>query len=68
MKLATLIVSSLAVLVTASPAPSPDVAAAEALGATYSEPHQQYCCERKNCKYYDSGCAVSQASTSGWNA
>lgn len=59
MKFITFLASAFAIVVAASPAPSPDVSAAEALGATYSEPHAQFCCKQENCRYYDSGCAVS---------
>lgn len=59
MKFTALIFCAVAGLVVANPAPAPDVAAAQALGATWSELSQQFCCYQKDCKYYDDGCAVS---------
>jgi hypothetical protein len=59
MRLTYLLMATIAALVAAAPAPTPDGAAAAALGATYSALEQAFCCDQKDCKYYDDGCAVS---------
>ncbi|KAK7182899.1 hypothetical protein PSPO01_10998 [Paraphaeosphaeria sporulosa] len=58
MKFTALLFCAVAGLVAASPAPAPDVSAAQALGATWSESIQAFCCRQEDCKYYDDGCAL----------
>lgn len=58
MKISTLILTAFAALVAATPAPNAAVSAAQAVGAKYNEFEKRFCCDPKDCKYYDDGCHV----------
>ncbi|KAL5424429.1 hypothetical protein PMIN04_003223 [Paraphaeosphaeria minitans] len=59
MKFAAFFFCAVAGLAAANPAPASEVTAAQALGATWSESIQAFCCRQQDCKYYDDGCAVA---------
>ena len=59
MQLTAFLVAAFTVLVAASPTQNAEAVSAAALGAQWNELQSAFCCEQIDCRWYDSGCAVS---------
>lgn len=59
MQLSAFLFAAFTVLVAASPTQNAEAVSAAALGAQWDELQSAFCCEQIDCRWYDSGCAVS---------